>query len=72
MDKYFKAENHGWISSNNHPNNVRDVVVLIYDNEEEVYHQVMGYYENKWFLRFEETDNYKVIGWFPIPYSPNN
>ena len=71
MEKFI-PENHGWISAKTPPENVLDVIVLIFNKEEGFYYNPIGFYENEWIVRFDETDNYDIIAWSPIPYHPNN
>lgn len=72
MKGKFIPTNCGWVSEKTPPQNHKNVVLLGYHKEDEMYYEFIGYYENgKWDLPTDYEDC-EVRGWFPIPYSPNN
>jgi hypothetical protein len=69
--KDFDEEYYGWISPKSPPSNNNDVVVLIWNSNEELFHPVFGYYENKkWRLANGDRSNIDVKGWLNLPYYP--
>jgi hypothetical protein len=73
MDEKFIPTECGWVSPKTPPVNQNNVVVLLWCPENEIYDEVIAYYESdKWQFFSREYNFDKVVGWFPIPYTPHN
>ena len=77
--KIFIPTEYGWVSPDTPPVNHNSVVVLAWSEYEEMYFELIGYYEvGQWELcGISEVTNepdpvFCVVGWFPCPYSPDN
>jgi len=69
----FIATECGWVSPKTPPTNHNNVVVLLWLENEELYQEIIGFYEdNEWILNDADDTNYSVCGWFPYPYTPHN
>lgn len=73
IKEYFIATNFGWLSPNTPPVNHNKVVVLVWLEDEKVFQDVFGFFENNsWHLEELSDTGYEILGWFPYPYSPDN
>lgn len=72
-DKKFIPTECGWVSNRTKPVNHNNVVVLLWLKNETHYQEIIGFYEKKqWHIDHVDDTDYEVIGWFPIPYTPDN
>lgn len=68
----YNPTNYGWVSEKSAPRNNHNVVVLIFDEFEQFYSEIIGYHEGgKWHLQNTPPNNYYICGWFPLPYTPD-
>ena len=73
MNQKFIPTECGWVSTKTPPVNHNNVVVLLWIHDDEIYDEVIGYYADaKWNLPDLGYGIDKVMGWFPIPFTPNN
>ena len=61
----------GWVSEKTPPTHHNNVVILIFDADDNMYMEVIGFYDDCWELD-KEYQGWIVKGWIPIPYTPNN
>lgn len=73
MESKFIPTECGWVSPKTPPVNHNNVVILLWCHFDEIYDEVIGYYEDgKWIFKSPGYNMDKVVGWFPIPYTPHN
>ena len=73
MNEKFIPTECGWVSPKTPPVNHNNVVVLLWVHDDEIYDEAIGYYaDGKWNFRDLGYGIDKVVGWFPIPYTPHN
>jgi hypothetical protein len=71
-EKFVPTE-FGWVSHKTPPTNHNSVVVLLWLENEKIYQEMIGFYEDQeWHLSDVDDDDYEVLGWFPFPYTPHN
>ena len=71
--KKFIPTDYGWISEKTPPQDNYNIVLLLYNNFEEIFMEFIGYYENnKWHCNEDEFSDCEVLGWIPLPYNPDN
>jgi hypothetical protein len=73
MNEKFIPTECGWVSPKTPPVNHNNVVVLLLIENNEIYHETIGYYaDDEWSFRDLGYEIDTVVGWFPIPYTPHN